>query len=304
LGRSPKKAIWRPVILYSIVSHRFAELSAGIEKAEWETMKAVTETVGVLALSLALTVGGTVFSPPQPAFADVVDEEVPFEPYTIDYYPSNYAILGGNGGAGGDYWPTQVCPELSGGHYQRMLMERFTDLNCDNYSYADLVGASLIDADLQGVNLSRAWLQDVNLSHANLSGANLSYANLSDDANTNEFVNFSLENPTGADLSGANLRGANLRDANLRGADLRGADLSGADLRFANLSGANLSGAFLIRANLRFANLSFANLSGAILKFANPSGANLRFADLTGTDLRYSDLTGTDLTGAIGGLRR
>ncbi|MCB0190757.1 MAG: toll/interleukin-1 receptor domain-containing protein [Anaerolineae bacterium] len=144
-------------------------------------------------------------------------------------------------------------------------------------------------------------LSGANLSGADFSGANLSRAKLIE-------TNFSGNNLIWADFSGANLSKANfswanLSQANLSGADFSGANLSGANLNKANLSHANFSQAKLNKTNLSRVdfignNLSKANLSEANLINANLSRANLSGANLSGANLSGADLSGTDFSEA------
>jgi uncharacterized protein YjbI with pentapeptide repeats len=85
------------------------------------------------------------------------------------------------------------------------------------------------------------------------------------------------EHPTQERLD---LTGVNLSGANLRGVDLSEADLSQACLSGADLSQAKLYAACLSRANLNRANLSSAVLNGALFTLADLSGASLSCADL------------------------
>lgn len=119
---------------------------------------------------------------------------------------------------------------------------------CQDFLFANLVGAYLV-----GANLVEANLVEANLEGANLEGANLVVAN----------------------LVGANLEGANLVRANLEGANLVGAYLVGAYLVGANLVGANLVGAYLVRAYLEGAYLVRAYLEWPRLKPTNFKGEDL-----------------------------
>ncbi len=90
------------------------------------------------------------------------------------------------------------------------LKKRYADGE-QNFTAADLSGASLNWINLSGANLSRTDFYGAQLSGANLSQANLSAANLS-----------------GADLSRADLSGANLEGADLQGANLNNTNLTAA----------------------------------------------------------------------------
>lgn len=96
-------------------------------------------------------------------------------------------------------------------------------------------------------------------------------------------------------LTGSNLTGAILRKTNLTGADLRKADLTGADLFGATLFGADLTGADLTGANLRQADLTGADLFRATLTGAHLFGATLTKANLYDAKLYSVNLTGVTL---------
>ena len=100
------------------------------------------------------------------------------------------------------------------------------------------------------------------------------------------WVNLSLANLRGVDLSQTRLD-----RANLSGAMLSQANLHGASLREASLGEANLSSARLDEANLKRADLSRANLSRASLKSATLTSANLSRTDFFETDLTQATLT-------------
>jgi uncharacterized protein YjbI with pentapeptide repeats len=188
------------------------------------------------------------------------------------------------------------------------------NLNCGDFSYADLrhidwarsrlrnanlrnaklagaslvnvelEGASLDGADLQGASLESAQLQRASLDRAKLWGASLSRAKLQ-----------------GASLNGAELQGANLDHAQLQGASLinakfHGASLDGAGLEGVSLDFAQLQGASLNRATLWGASLSRAKLQGASLNGAELQGANLDHAQLDGASLDGAWLQGARLT--------
>ncbi len=118
---------------------------------------------------------------------------------------------------------------------------------CDaNFSYAEMMLASLNEVSMSKTKLHRAYL-----TGADLIGAYLKQA---------EFV--------GADLIGVNLTEADLTEANLTGCNLGGANLS-----YANFTGANLSEAVLIGTNL-----TGTNFKGAILLGSNFSETNYQEA--------------------------
>ena len=100
------------------------------------------------------------------------------------------------------------------------------------------------------------------------------------------WVNLSLANLRGADLSQTRLD-----RANLSGAMLSQSTLHGASLREASLGEANLSSARLDEANLKRADLSRANLSRASLKSATLTGANLSRTDFFAADLTRATFT-------------
>jgi uncharacterized protein YjbI with pentapeptide repeats len=158
----------------------------------------------------------------------------------------------------------------------RSLRER--DLNCGEFTSADLRRIDFFGAQLQGAKLNGAQLQGANfdgarLEHANLGGAGLQGANLTQ------------ARLLGANFTEAHLQGAELEYANLHGATLYGAELQGASLHFVSLEGADLydaglQGARLTEAFLQSANLTEAHLQGADLTKAQLQGANLRLVEL------------------------
>jgi uncharacterized protein YjbI with pentapeptide repeats len=190
------------------------------------------------------------------------------------------------------------------------------NLNCGDFSYADLrhidwarsrlrnanlrnaklagaslvnvelEGASLDGADLQGASLESAQLQRASLDRARLEGASLNGAHLE---------GASLDD---AQLSGASLDRAKLWGASLNRAKLQGASLNGAELQGALLESAQLQGASLINAKFHGASLDGAGLEGVSLDFAHLQGASLNRATLWGASLSRAKLQGASLNGA------
>jgi uncharacterized protein YjbI with pentapeptide repeats len=147
------------------------------------------------------------------------------------------------------------------------------DLKYQDFTKAQLSGASLSQSSLIGANFSTANLSLAIFRDADLSQANFKKANLHQAA----FYGAKL---TGTDLVGANLSQAKLVYAKLKGASLRNANLSNADLKSAELqqvdfTSANLTNADLSHADLSYANLRNANLTGAKLAGANLAGATM-----------------------------
>lgn len=147
------------------------------------------------------------------------------------------------------------------------------NLSLQNFSKAELSGASLTQSILTGTNFSAANLSLAIFRDADLSQANLSKANLHQAA----FYGAKL---IGTDLSGANLSRAKLVYAKLKGALLPNANLSNADLKFAELQQVDLSNANLANADLTNADLSYTNLRKANLSQAKLDGANLAGATM------------------------
>ena len=116
-----------------------------------------------------------------------------------------------------------------------------------DFSFAEMMLASLNEVSMVKTKLNRAYLSGVDLIDAYLHQAELINTNL-----------------IGADLTQAILTEANLTGCNLGGANLTNADLSGANLTEAVLIGANLSGANFQGAAILGSNFVEANLEGAI----------------------------------------
>ena len=115
---------------------------------------------------------------------------------------------------------------------------------CDaDFSYAEMMLASLNEVAMVNTKLNRAYLSGADFIDAYLDRAELIKADL-----------------VGADLDGASLCHANLTGCNFGGANLRGANLTGANLTEAILIGANLTGA-----NLTDAVILSCNFQEAIL---------------------------------------
>jgi uncharacterized protein YjbI with pentapeptide repeats len=151
-------------------------------------MKAVKATVAVVALSLALSVGGAVMSPPKPASAKA------------------FGVTG------------QACNALSGQYLPNLPMG--LNLRFVNLSNCNLSGANLGYDNLSWSNLSGANLSGVNLTGANLTGVNLTGVNLT-------VANLTSASLWGANLTDANLTGANLTGAFLRAGLWSGTNLTG-----------------------------------------------------------------------------
>jgi uncharacterized protein YjbI with pentapeptide repeats len=169
---------------------------------------------------------------------------------------------------------------------ERTYVLRKRDLNCGDFSNADLRRVDLSGSSLRGARLFQTRLQggllsDTYLQTANLVGAALQHANL---------INAELQ---GAWLNSAELQGTHLAFAKLQGAKLIAARLEGARLNDTELQGTDMNSAWL-----QGADLSSAWLQGAELKLTHLQGAKLHEAKLQGADLQYADLQGADLTGA------
>ncbi len=143
-----------------------------------------------------------------------------------------------------------------------------------------------IGCNLDRQDFTKAQLSGASLNKSSLTGANFSTANLS------------LAIFRDADLSKANFTKANLRQAAFYGAKLIGTDLAGADLSKAKLIYAKLKGSLLRRANLSNADLKFAELQQVDLSGANLTSADFSNADLSYANLRSANLTGIKLDGA------
>lgn len=143
-----------------------------------------------------------------------------------------------------------------------------------------------IGCNLDRQDFTKAQLSGASLTNSSLTGANFSTANLS------------LAIFRDADLSRANFTKANLRQAAFFGAKLIGTDLAGADLSKAKLVYAKLKGSLLRKANLSNADLKFAELQQVDLTSANLTSADFSNADLSYANLRSANLTGTKLDGA------
>ncbi len=130
---------------------------------------------------------------------------------------------------------------------------------------------------------------------------------------TNEPLDLSGTDLTGAELSFADLRnarfdGANLTDAlvdeaNFEGASFRGGSLEGvvgtdANFSQADLSKTNLKWGELQGGNFTNANLSNSNLHDATLIYGNFTNASFERADMDGTTIIGSNLTGATFSGA------
>jgi len=170
-------------------------------------MKAVKATVTALAVSLALTVGGAVIAPPEPASANPV-------------FPTSQ---------GAQHWLWQLVEDgLSGEVFLKNFPFYGLDFSGFDFPSLKYTGINWSNSNFSGANLEIAQLDGGNFTGANLTRANLDGANLS-----------------GARLVRANLTGANLTGANLSGARLDGANLTGANLTGATLDDAYMIGATL-----------------------------------------------------------
>ena len=229
-------------------------------------MKPVKATVAVVALSLALTVGGAVLSTPEPASASAPPK------YTNAYLVFQGTVQAWPGRCFGKGWWGNITVglNLAGEEWPNLcvIANNFSGAGMagTDLSYSRLMQNDMSGANLTGANLTRANLSYSKLMQSNMSGANLTRANLSN-------CNLNLTNLAGANLTGANLNLTNLAGANLTGANLAGADLSsGLPLSESGLS-TNLTGANLTRANLIGANLANVDLTSTNLSGANMTGA-------------------------------
>ena len=118
------------------------------------------------------------------------------------------------------------------------------------------------------------------------------------DANSDDPIDLSGANLSGAVLDQVNFGQADLSNANLSGVKMDSGNLSGANLSGANLSQADLSYSAMSRANLSGANLSGTNLNGVFMSNANLSGANISGAILSSITAKDVNLTGVDLNTA------
>jgi len=156
--------------------------------AERETVKAGKATVAVVALSLALTVGGAVLSPTEPASAN-------------PYFPTSQAAR--------EFLWSWVAYGAPGGRFPPGFPLNGLDFSGFDFPSAGYYGVNWSNSNFSGADLELAQLAGGNFKGANLTGANLSGANLS-----------------GATLRVARLVGANLTGANLTGTDMSGANLT------------------------------------------------------------------------------
>ena len=168
------------------------------------------------------------------------------------------------------------------------LILRGRNLDCADFSYADLrrvdlagarlVGAYLFGADLEGASLDDVVAQGAWFVFNKLQGATL---------RRGQFQGAVFG---GALLERADLDRAELQSVNFYNAQLTGANLAGAKLQLAGLRRANLDGAILWSAELHLADLREASLRGAFLKRAQLHGADLTDAVLTAADLAQAEV--------------
>jgi uncharacterized protein YjbI with pentapeptide repeats len=107
-----------------------------------------------------------------------------------------------------------------------------------DFSYAEMVGVSIINEDLLNINLSYADLSNSNFSGNDFENADFKYADL-----TNTVLDL-------ANLESTNFKGAILKSTSFKRADLTKADLSLTDLRGAEFSVKSLKGATLTNARV------------------------------------------------------
>jgi len=107
-----------------------------------------------------------------------------------------------------------------------------------DFSYAEMVGVSIINEDLLNINLSYADLSNSNFSGNDFENADFKYADL-----TNTVLDL-------ANLESTNFKGAILKNTSFKRADLTKADLSLTDLRGAEFSVKSLKGATLTNARV------------------------------------------------------
>jgi hypothetical protein len=197
----------------------------------------VTVLIGVfvLALGLAVAIGGSLADPENTTLLDTVKDfyanmgialiGIAITVLTIDALNRHRAIQ-------------QEKRRLSlqmGSPYSELAAEALRVLRLEGW----LEDGSLEGARLDGANLHTADLTRAGLKGARLWSADLQRTRLND-----------------ASLRGASLFSASLQGASLKNADLQGADLRRADLQRAVLSEANLRGAQLWYANLREADVT------------------------------------------------
>jgi hypothetical protein len=108
-----------------------------------------------------------------------------------------------------------------------------------DFSYAELVGVSIINEDLLNINLSYADLSNSNFSGNDFEKAEFKYADLNN--TVLDLANLKATNFEGAILSHTSFKRADLTSANLSLADLRGADFSVKTLKGAILTNARVS---------------------------------------------------------------
>ncbi|WP_019505070.1 pentapeptide repeat-containing protein [Pleurocapsa sp. PCC 7319] len=112
-----------------------------------------------------------------------------------------------------------------------------------DFSFAEMMLASLNEVSMVQTKLNRAYLSGVDLIDAYLHQAELINTNLIGADLTQAIL-------TEANLTGCNLGGANLTNADLRGANLTEAVLIGANLTDTNFQGATILGSNFLEANL------------------------------------------------------
>jgi uncharacterized protein YjbI with pentapeptide repeats len=171
------------------------------------------------------------------------------------------------------------------------------DLRRVNFNGARLVLTDFRGADLQGAKLSGATLQDADLRDTNLLGVKLSGTNLRG-SKLSQATQLDAKAHLIWELQNVQTQPQDLAEVDLAKADLRGLDLRGINLAQAQLRGVDLRGTDLRQAILRRADLSRADLRGAQLQEADLEGADLTRADLEGSSLQGANLSRADASRA------